>query len=125
MELLSKLKIKAKKLKDQAQVLLIAYKDKRTPTAAKILIGITIGYLFSPIDLIPDFIPVLGLLDDLIIVPALITLSIRMIPKIVLYEAREKIKNNPQQYKKNNWLFAIVIIIVWIFLIAFFIRKLS
>jgi len=88
-------------------------KDKRTPSSAKILIGITVGYLLCPIDLIPDFIPVLGLLDDLIIVPALIALSIKLIPSIVLNEAREKLKANPQRYKKNNWLFALIIIIIW------------
>ena len=89
MSLIQTLKQKAKKLKAEAQVLMIAYKDKRTPLTAKILIGITIGYLLSPIDLIPDFIPVLGLLDDLIIVPALIALSIKLIPEIVLHDARE------------------------------------
>ena len=93
---------------------MIAYKDNRTPLKAKILIGITVGYLLSPIDLIPDFIPVLGILDDLIIVPALIALSIKSIPKFIVEEAREKLKNNPLQYKKNNWLFAIIIIIIWI-----------
>lgn len=77
MKLLDNLKQKAKKLKSEAQVLMIAYKDNRTPLKAKILIGITVGYLLSPIDLIPDFIPVLGILDDLIIVPALIALSIK------------------------------------------------
>src|SRR6185369_16242117 len=107
MSLLSNLKSRAKKLKSEAQVLLLAYKDKRTPRSAKILIGITIGYLLSPIDLIPDFIPVLGLLDDLLIVPALIALSIKLIPKTVINDAREQIRNNPQRYKKNNWAFAL------------------
>ena len=72
MGLLTKLKQRARQLKSEANVLMIAYKDKRTPSSAKILIGLTVGYLLCPIDLIPDFIPVLGLLDDLIIVPALI-----------------------------------------------------
>lgn len=114
MGLFNKLKQKAKHLKSEAQVLLIAYKDKQTPLSAKILIGITVGYLLSPIDLIPDFIPVLGLLDDLIIVPLLITLSIKLIPESVLADAREKVKNNPQRYKKNNWVFAVVIVFIWI-----------
>lgn len=114
MRVLDQLKQKAKQLKSEAQVLLIAYKDKRTPVLAKILIGITVGYLLSPIDLIPDFIPVLGLLDDLIIVPALIAVSIRLIPEAVLREAREQLKHNPQRYKKNNWLFAVVIVILWL-----------
>jgi uncharacterized membrane protein YkvA (DUF1232 family) len=114
MNLLKKLKEKANMLKAEARVLMIAYKDSRTPAIAKILIGITIGYLLSPIDLIPDFIPVLGLLDDLIIVPALITLSIRFIPVIVMTEAREQLRNNPPRYKKNNWVVAVIIILVWI-----------
>ncbi|MEI6946476.1 YkvA family protein [Paraflavisolibacter sp. H34] len=114
MKLLANLKQRARQLKSEAQVLLIAYQDKRTPLAAKILIGITIGYLFSPIDLIPDFIPVLGLLDDLVIVPALIVLSLRLIPEIVVIEARERLKNAPRQYQKNNWIVGILIILMWL-----------
>jgi len=112
MSILKNLKQKARELKLEAQVLMIAYKDKRTPITAKLLIGITVGYLLSPNDLIPDFIPVLGILDDLIIVPALIALSIKLIPETVLIDAREQLRNNPQRYKKNNWLFAIIIIII-------------
>lgn len=119
MNFLSSLKARAKRLKTEAQVLMLAYKDKRTPASAKILIGITVGYLLSPIDLIPDFIPILGLLDDLIIVPALIALSIRLIPAAVVNEAREQLKNNPQQYKKNNYLFAIVIVLIWLSVLYF------
>lgn len=114
MSLLSRLKQKARQLKSEAQVLMIAYRDKRTPASAKILIGITVGYLLCPIDLIPDFIPVLGILDDLIIVPGLIAISIKMIPINVLTDAREQLKNNPQRYKKNNWIFAIIIVAIWI-----------
>jgi uncharacterized membrane protein YkvA (DUF1232 family) len=123
MGLLAKLKLKAKKLKAETQVLMLAYKDKRTPAAAKILIGITVGYLLSPIDLIPDFIPILGLLDDLIIVPALIALSIKMIPVVVLFDARQKLKTNPLKYKKNNRIFAFLIISAWASLIVFVYSK--
>lgn len=125
MSLLSTLKHRAKQLKAEAQVLILAYRDKRTPLTAKILIGITVGYLLSPIDLIPDFIPILGLLDDFIIVPVLIALSIKLIPPTVLNDAREQLKNNPQRYKKNNWLFAALIIIIWLsilYIIVFWIR---
>ena len=125
MSLLSTLKHRAKQLKAEAQVLILAYRDKRTPLTAKILIGITLGYLLSPIDLIPDFIPILGLLDDFIIVPVLIALSIKLIPPTVLNDAREQLKNNPQRYKKNNWLFAALIIIIWLsilYIIVFWIR---
>jgi uncharacterized membrane protein YkvA (DUF1232 family) len=117
MHLLAKLKQRARQLTSEAQVLMIAYKDRRTPVLAKILIGITVGYLLSPIDLIPDFIPVLGLLDDIIIVPALIALSIRLMPEIVLQDARILLKNNPQQFKKNKWLFAVVIIAIWLLIL--------
>ena len=114
MSLLSTLKHRAIQLKSEVHVLTLAYKDKRTPTSAKILIGITVGYLLSPIDLIPDFIPIFGSLDDLIIVPALIALTIKLIPPIVLNDVREQLKNNPQPYKKNNWLFAVLIVIIWL-----------
>jgi len=114
MQLFQHLKQKARKLKSETEVLLIAYKDKRTPLAAKILIGITVGYLLSPVDLIPDFIPVLGLLDDVIIVPLLITASIGLIPQIVLNEARATVKTSNQKLKKRNWIFAILIVAIWI-----------
>ena len=125
MKVIQRLKQEAKKLKSEVQVLIIAYKDKRTPAIAKILIGVTAAYLLSPIDLIPDFIPVLGLLDDLIVVPFLITFSIKAIPKIVLDDARKKVADNTQQLKKSNWSFAIVIIFAWLEFVFFVYRQLS
>lgn len=112
--MLKKLKIKIKLLKQNLAVLIYAYKDKRTPLLPKLIIGLAVGYMLSPIDLIPDFIPILGLLDDLIIVPVLITLSIKLIPAIVLTEAEQSIKDYPQKFKKNNWIFAIIIILIWL-----------
>ena len=114
MKLLAKLKQKARELKAEARVLLLAYKDPRTPLSAKILIGITVGYLLSPIDLIPDFIPVLGVLDDFVIVPALIALSIKLIPQDVLQDAREIVRQDADGVQKKNWWFATVIITIWI-----------
>jgi uncharacterized membrane protein YkvA (DUF1232 family) len=125
MQFIKRLQQKAKQLKSEAQVLMIAYKDSRTPLNAKILIGITVGYLLCPIDLIPDFIPVLGLLDDLIIVPLLIVASIKLIPVNVLNDARAVVKDNPERFKKNNWLFAIVVIIIWILLAYLLYRQLK
>ena len=119
MKFLQRLKQKAKQLKSETQVLIIVYKDKRTPLLAKVLIGITIGYLLSPIDLIPDFIPVFGLVDDVIIVPLLIVASIKLIPSDVLNEARETVKTSAIQLKKNSWIFGILIIIMWSMLIFF------
>lgn len=119
MKVLQKLKSKAKELKSEMNVLVIAYRDSRTPSIAKIIIAITVGYLLSPIDLIPDFIPVLGLLDDIIIVPLLIKLSIKLIPQIVLIEARQKVIQNAAVLKKNSWLVATIIVATWILLIFF------
>jgi uncharacterized membrane protein YkvA (DUF1232 family) len=114
MQLIDKLQQQARQLKSEAQVLILAYADKQTPLIAKILIGLTVGYLLSPIDLIPDFIPVIGYLDDLIIVPLLITLSIKLIPAAVLIEARQNVRDNPQKLKKSNWIFAMIIILIWL-----------
>ena len=113
MSLLRNLKQRAKQLKLEAQVLMIACKDKRLPISAMLMAGLTVGYLLSPIDLIPDFIPVLGILDDLIIVPALIALSIKLIPRHILSDARETLRTNPQRLKKTNWIFATIIIVIW------------
>lgn len=119
MQLLNKIKQKVRQLKLESDVLMLAYKDKRTPLTAKILIAITVGYLLSPIDLIPDFIPVLGLLDDLVIVPLLITISLKLIPTEVLADARQKLKNNSASLRKTNWFFASFIIFLWL-LLAYF-----
>ncbi|WP_276134426.1 YkvA family protein [Polluticoccus soli] len=124
-KLLNKLKQASRKLKSELQVLVLAYKDKRTPVLAKLLVGVTVGYLLSPIDLIPDFIPVLGILDDLIIVPVLIRLSLRMIPKEVLDEARAAAKTNPERLKKSNWAFAVLIIAIWLVTLLLSYRAIS
>ena len=120
---IAKLKQRARQLKSEIDVLMIAYKDERTPVGAKMLVGLTVAYLLSPIDLIPDFIPVLGLLDDVILVPLLISASIKLIPAMVLSDARQKIKDNPGIKKKNNWLFAILITILWLLLLYFIYRR--
>ena len=117
MNFLTNLKSKVKKLKKEIQVLSIAYGDPRTPWTAKLLIGLTVGYLLSPIDLVPDFIPVLGIIDDLVLVPILITASIKLIPKIVMIEAREEALKNPKRMKKNNWIVAFFILLLWLLVI--------
>lgn len=86
--MLPSLRERAKALKREALTLWIAARDPRTPLGAKLLAGAVAAYAFSPIDLIPDFIPVLGLLDDVIIVPLGVWLVLRMIPGPLLAECR-------------------------------------
>jgi len=87
-EVIEKLKAWARRLKRDVMALWIAARDPRTPLAAKLLAGAVAAYALSPIDLIPDFIPVLGYLDDLLLVPAGIWLAVRMVPGDLLAEFR-------------------------------------
>ena len=87
---LEKYKQWAKRLKAETYTLYLAYKDPRVPLYAKLFAALVVGYAFSPIDLIPDPIPVLGYLDDLILVPLGVALAVRMIPGDVLSESRQK-----------------------------------
>jgi uncharacterized membrane protein YkvA (DUF1232 family) len=109
-------KQKANLLKTEAFALCLAYKDPRVPWYAKVFMLAVIGYALSPIDLIPDFIPVLGYIDDLIIVPAGVFLAIKMIPKGVLEECREKAKVSTIS-NKAKWVVAFIIISVWLLVI--------
>ncbi|MGB9863640.1 MAG: YkvA family protein [Candidatus Saccharicenans sp.] len=108
-----KLKARAERLKNEVLALSLALKDRRTPLIAKILIGLTVSYALSPIDLIPDFIPVLGYVDDLIILPALVALSIKLIPREVLDDCRARMKEGQVMSKMLGWLAAGVIILFW------------
>jgi uncharacterized membrane protein YkvA (DUF1232 family) len=118
------LKIKAKQLKSEIYALYLAYRDPRTPWYAKAFAAFILGYVLSPIDLIPDFIPVIGYLDDLVIVPAGIALLIKMIPKEVMEECRAKARSQPDRKKLRNWTGAAVIIIVWLVAAYFVVRLL-
>ncbi len=115
-----KLKQIVRKLKQEIVPLYYALFDKRTPIIAKIFAGLTVGYLLSPIDLIPDFIPVLGLLDDLIIVPLLIKFTINLIPTHIIEDIKNKI--NRQQKLPQKWYYAIPIILIYVALIILIVR---
>ena len=117
------LKNKARKLKTEITTLYYVYQDPKLGLLPKIIILFTLGYALSPIDLIPDFIAVLGYIDDLVIVPALISLSIKLIPEEILASAREKAIKEPIKLKKNNWFFALLFISIWVVLIAVIVLK--
>ncbi|HEX9991104.1 MAG TPA: YkvA family protein [Chloroflexia bacterium] len=111
-------KQRARQLKTEVYALYLAYKDPRVPWHARIFAACVVAYAFSPIDLIPDPIPVLGYLDDLILIPLGITLAVKMIPAPVLAECREKARAAMQSGKPVNWIAAGVIIAIWLLLAA-------
>ena len=116
------LKERAKQLKTDVPAVFIAMKRKETPFIAKVLAGIAVAYALSPIDLIPDFIPVIGLLDDVIIVPALITVAVKLIPVEVFAECRNEAADLWADGKPKKWYYALPIIIIWL-LIVFIVVK--
>lgn len=111
-------KRRAKQLEIETNALYLAYKDPRVPWYTKVFAACVVGYTLSPIDLIPDFIPVLGYPDDLLLVPLGVTLALKMIPKPVLDQCRERARENMSQGKTKNWVAASVIIAIWLLLAA-------
>ena len=114
MALLIKLKEQATGLRQEIYAIYLAEKDPRTPWYAKALAVCVVGYAFSPIDLIPDFIPVLGLLDDLILIPLGVILATKLIPENVLDDCRQKAAKESHTAGRKNWIFAGIIIFAWI-----------
>lgn len=118
------LKEKAKALKKQIFALYLAQKHPQTPWYAKAFTIFLFLFVFSPIDIVPDFIPVLGLLDDLILVPLGIFIAIKLIPSDVLEECREQAKTATFEHKPTNWIGAILIILLWALVAYWLIQKL-
>src|SRR5829696_8721272 len=116
MKLLERLRRWAGRLKVETYALYLACKDPRVPWYARVFAALVVGYAFSPIDLIPDPIPVLGYLDDLILVPLSIALAVRMIPAEVLAEHRQKARE--LRGKPVNRTAAVVVVAVWLALAA-------
>lgn len=103
-----------KDIKRKVAVIYLAMKIKETPFYAKLLAVITIAYALSPIDLIPDFIPVLGYIDDLIILPILVIITVKLIPKKIIAECEEEAKSIWSNGKPKRWYFAIPIVLIWL-----------
>jgi uncharacterized membrane protein YkvA (DUF1232 family) len=123
-------KQRAREFKTEIYALYLAYKDPRVPLYARVYAACVVGYAFSPIDLIPDPIPILGYLDDLVLIPLGVALAIRMIPPVVLAERRDKAREVIKAGKPVNRIAAAIIIAIWlslaalaIFLITQFTRK--
>lgn len=105
-------------LKVETYALYLVYKDPRTPWYARLFAACVVGYAFSPIDLIPDPIPLLGYVDDLILIPLGIMLALKMIPPPILAECRAKAQTAMSQGKPTNRVAAIIIVAIWLLLVA-------
>jgi uncharacterized membrane protein YkvA (DUF1232 family) len=119
MALLAQLKQRARRLKTDTFALYLAARDPRTPWYAKALAAVVVAYALSPIDLIPDFVPVLGYLDDLILIPLGIALAIRLVPRAVLEECRARAQEGLQGGKPVSRTAGAVIVAIWVAAIAF------
>ena len=115
--MIEKIKVQAKQLKNEAYAVYLAAKDPRTPWYAKALIFFVVAHTFSPIDLIPDFIPVLGYLDDLIITPGGLWLAVKLIPLEVLEEARREAAGKGQE-RGVGYFGAVIVIFIWVIILA-------
>jgi uncharacterized membrane protein YkvA (DUF1232 family) len=116
MNLITAWKQWAKRLKTEIYALYLAYKDPRTPWYARVFAAVVVGYAFSPIDLIPDPIPVLGYLDDLVLLPVGAALAIKLIPQDILVECRQQAQVKISENKPTNWTATVVIIAIWLLL---------
>ena len=110
--MLNKFKAATRSLKADTYALYLAYRDPRTPWYAKVWAALVVAYAFSPIDLIPDFIPVLGYLDDLVLVPLGIFLALKLIPDEAMVASRNKAQQ--QHEKPVNWWSGALIILLWL-----------
>ncbi len=116
------LKERAKQLKTDIPAVFLALKKRETPWTAKLLAAVTVGYALSPIDLIPDFIPVLGYLDDLIILPALVALTVKLIPADVMAACRAEAEGMWSGGKPKRWYYAVPIVLVWLLVVWLIVR---
>ena len=116
------LKDKANQLKTDIPAVFLALKDKKTPWYAKVFAALTVAYALSPIDFIPDFIPFLGYLDDLIILPLLVALTVKFIPADVFTEYKAKAENLWSNGKPKKWYYALPIIVIWAFIVFLIVK---
>lgn len=118
MKIKNKLQDRGRRIKSDTAALYLAFRRKDTPIIAKAIIGIAVCYALSPIDLIPDFIPVLGFLDDVLLLPLLIVLAIRLVPADVLKECRKQAKNMWEDGKPKSIWYALPVVLIWVVIIV-------
>lgn len=116
------IKERAKQIKKDIPAVYIALKKKETPWYAKLLAVLTVGYALSPIDLIPDFIPVLGYLDDVIVLPFMTAATIKLVPKEIMEQCRIESDQLWKAGKPKKWYYAVPVILIWVLIIALIIK---
>ena len=116
-------KQKAKLLRTETHALYLAYRDPRVPWYAKAFGALVIAYALCPLDLIPDFIPILGYLDDILLIPLGITLAIKMIPKQIMDESRRQAEITLSSRSVKTWPMTLAIVLIWAALIALIVWK--
>ena len=109
---------RARWLKSEIHALALAYRDPRVPWYARVFAACVVAYAFSPIDLIPDPIPVLGYLDDLVLLPLGVVVALKLIPAPVMAECRQRARDAAREGRPTNWLAAAMIVLVWLALAA-------
>ena len=108
---------RAARLKRDIPAVFLAMRRKETPLLAKVLAGVAVAYALSPVDLIPDFIPVLGLLDDLLLLPLLVAGAVRRIPAQVMDDCRVQAEGMWRDGKPKRWYYAVPIVALWALLL--------
>jgi uncharacterized membrane protein YkvA (DUF1232 family) len=111
-------RLRARQLKTETYALYLVYRDPRTPWHARLFAALVVGYAFSPIDLIPDFVPVLGYLDDLLLVPLGVLLALKMVPPAVWAESRARAREAMAAGKPVSRAAAVVIVMIWLAIAA-------
>ncbi|MDF2948073.1 MAG: hypothetical protein K0R07_83 [Sedimentibacter sp.] len=117
------LKERAIQLQKDIPAVFLALNKRGTPWYAKILAILTIGYALSPIDIIPDFIPVIGYLDDVIILPLMIAATIKLIPKEIIEQCRIESEQLWKDGKPKSWYYALPILLIWVIIVALLIKN--
>jgi uncharacterized membrane protein YkvA (DUF1232 family) len=112
-------KWRARELTAQTYALYLAYRHPRTPWYAKVFAALVVSYVFSPVDPIPDFIPVVGFLDEMVVVPIGVALAAKLVPPDVFVECREKARGVAEGEKPVSRVAVVVVVAIWLLFVAF------
>jgi len=112
--LVARWRLAARQLRTETLALYLSIRDPRSPWYARLAGGVVVAYALSPLDLIPDFIPVLGMVDELVLLPIGIWLTLKLIPPQVIADNRARAQAEMSERRPVNWAAAAVIVIIWV-----------